>query len=84
MRNEVSSAMKIYFRNELLRTRGERPQDDMAPYLEMSVRAYSDLETGKSCCRMDTFLLFLLICPDPSAFFRGLLDILAKLQLEKA
>ena len=44
-------------------------QELMASILEMSTRAYADLESGKSCCSAETLVLYLhRLCPDAGAF----------------
>lgn len=77
MRKDLYFLIKDYFRNELLKTRGAKTQEEMAASLCMSVRAYSDLERGKSCCGLITLLLYLVRgCPDREAFLNGLFTIL--------
>lgn len=59
MRDKIYSEFKNYFRCELLRARDQagRTQEEMAVLLEMSPRAYADLESGRSCCSTVTLLL---------------------------
>lgn len=79
MRNQLRSSLICYFRSELLRTRHtlDISQEEMAHVLAMSVRNYTDLEGGKTCCGLITLLLFLRwCCTDPYAFLDGLLALL--------
>lgn len=83
MRNKLYSEFKNYFRCALLDARAKKncTQEEMAALLEMSPRAYANLESGKSCCNTITFLLFLRrACPHPFAFlvtlFRRMDDIM--------
>ena len=75
MRDKIYSEFKNYFRCELLRARDQagRTQEEMAALLEMSPRAYADLESGRSCCSTVTLLLFLYRgCPHPFACLAAL------------
>lgn len=66
MREELQSTLKSRFRSALIRVRNTKriPQEEMAALLEISPRAYADLESGRSCCSAATLLMFLrLFCP---------------------
>lgn len=79
MRKKLYNDLKVYFRGELLRCRAALniTQEEMAHRLLLSTRAYSDLESGKSCCSLLTAVLFLSrCCPDRTAFLDGLFNIL--------
>lgn len=48
-------------------------QEDMAAQLEVSTRAYINLEHGDSCCGALTLVLFLIyICDDATVFLADL------------
>ena len=76
MREQLHAILRDYFRGELLKTHHNTEgmtQELMASILEMSTRAYADLESGKSCCSAETLVLYLhRLCPDAGAFFAGL------------
>ncbi len=50
--------LRIKFKNELIakRTELELSQEKMAEYLNISLRSYSNLEHGKNCCSLTTFI----------------------------
>lgn len=78
MRDLLHTVLRDYFRSELLKTHHNTEgmtQERMASILEMSTRAYADLESGKSCCSAETLVLYLRrLCPDAQAFFSGLYE----------
>lgn len=77
MRKRIRLIIKECFRNELLKVRETKTQEEMAISLHMSVRAYCNLENGKSCCSLITLILFLIhCCPDRERFLKDLFDIL--------
>lgn len=57
MREELQSALKSRFRSALIRVRNTKriTQEEMAALLEISPRAYADLESGRSCCSAASF-----------------------------
>lgn len=61
-----TTIFKQYFRSCLLQTRSQLglTQSQMAEKLNISDRAYSNLESGKYCCSTITLVLFLLLCTD--------------------
>lgn len=78
MRNQLYVALKHFLRCELLKSRTalNLSQESMAHILSMSTRAYTDLESGKTCCGLITFLLFLRhCCADRQAFLNKLFDL---------
>ena len=72
MREQLHAILRDFFRGELLKTHHNTEgmtQELMASILEMSTRAYADLESGKSCCSAETLVLYLhRLCPDAGAF----------------
>ena len=75
MREELQSALKSRFRSALIRVRNTKriTQEEMAALLEISPRAYADLESGRSCCSAATLLMFLrLFCPGDHTFLAEL------------
>ena len=64
MRKIFQSDLKAHLRAELLHTRTDlrESQEKMAERLGISVRAYADLERGKSCCSLVTYLFYLRYC----------------------
>ena len=78
MRKEYHEKLKQFFRNKLLLTRKEMniTQEQMSERLSMSLRSYSDLETGKSSCGAMTLALFLVyFCPNPKEFLSELKEL---------
>lgn len=53
-----------YFRKELINQRLELniSQEEMAEFLNITLRSYSDLENGKSFCSIYTFIIFAYKC----------------------
>lgn len=85
MRKYIREAYKNYVRCELLKTRAAKgiSQERMAAILDMSGRAYTALESGKSCWSHITFALYLTrCCLDKDAFIAGLSDVLDKAEKE--
>lgn len=75
MREELQSVLKSRFRSALIRVRNTKriTQEEMAALLEISPRAYADLESGRSCCSAATLLMFLhLFCPGDQPFLAEL------------
>ena len=71
--------IKNYLSAEFEKTRIELglTQEQMAEKLEISTRAYSDIERGKSCCSLDTLAMFLkCCCRKKMAFFWNFLEAL--------
>lgn len=66
MRKDLQNVIKTHLRAELLHRRSSLhfTQEKMAEYLHISVRAYVDLESGKSACSLITYLLFLQNCTE--------------------
>lgn len=64
MRTPFQNDLKAHLRTELLHTRTalRESQEKMAERLGISVRAYVDLERGKSCCSLVTYLFYLRYC----------------------
>ena len=64
MRTPFQNDLKAHLRAELLHTRTDlrESQEKMAERLGISVRAYVDLERGKSCCSLVTYLFYLRYC----------------------
>lgn len=50
--------LKVKFKNEFMTKRAELnlSQEKMAEYLNISLRSYSNLEHGKYCCSLTTFI----------------------------
>ncbi len=81
MRGSLNDTLRIRFRRRLVaaRTDMEITQSDMSQMLAMSLRSYSDLESGKSGCSATTLVLFLVrICPDPMAFLEELREAMCE------
>lgn len=66
MKKVYITIFKQCFRSYLLQTRNELglTQAQMSEKLNISERAYANLESGRSCCSTITFVLFLLLCTD--------------------
>lgn len=87
MRNQLHMALKHFLRCELLKSRTalNLSQESMAHILFMSTQAYTDLESGKTCCGLITFLLFLRhCCPDRMAFLNELFVLLDSFESDVA
>ncbi len=82
MRTVYVEVLKAEFRNHVMIRREELnlSQAKMSELLEISERAYSDIESGKSCCSALTLALYLIFCCDD---VQGFLDEL-KARIEKA
>lgn len=75
MRKCYGEIIKAGFRNCLIRTRDALglSQEQMAPRLAMSVRAYCALEGGENGCGTVTLVVFLVfVCEDPTNFLEEL------------
>ena len=75
MRERYYQILKTFFSENVVRCRGQLgiSQEEMAHRLVMSVRTYSDIELGKSCCGALTLSLFLIyICVDSKLFLAEL------------
>lgn len=75
MRKRYAEIIKTEFQKSLIKARTSRglTQEQMAPRLRMSVRAYCGLENGENSCGAITLIIFLLyICTDPAEFLEGL------------
>lgn len=66
MRKVYTTVFKQCFRAYLLQTRNTLglTQRQMSEKLNISERAYANLESGQSCCNTMTFIFFLLSCTD--------------------
>ncbi len=62
MRTVYVEVLKTEFRNHVMVRREELnlSQAKMSELLEISERAYSDIESGKSCCSALTLALYLI------------------------
>ncbi len=82
MRTVYVEVLKTEFRNHVMIRREELnlSQAKMSELLEISERAYSDIESGKSCCSALTLALYLIYCCDD---VQGFIDEL-KARFEKA
>lgn len=79
MRKTYHEIIKTYFHEHLTRTRMAqgRTQSEMAEKLAMDDRSYIDLDHGKTCCSLVTFIRYLLfVCEDPQEFLAGLREAL--------
>ena len=75
MKTLFLTAMKNFFRTQLLQTRDalDLTQAQMAVRLHMAERSYTALESGESGCSALTLALFLVFCcNDPLAFLTKL------------
>ena len=56
--------LKNYFKNEFVNKRAELglSQEEMAENLNISLRSYSDLEHGKYCCSLSSFINYVNNC----------------------
>lgn len=87
MREMFYDEFKVFFREQLLKTRQnlELTQAQMAERLEMSERAYAELESGRSCCGLQTFFLFLIFCSEnPHGFSAEANNIFQQLLISQA
>lgn len=66
MKEAYTMIFKQCFRSYLLQTRTQLglTQVQMSERLNISERAYANLEGGHSCCSTITFVLFLISCAD--------------------
>ena len=60
----VSERLKCYLRNEFVNRRTELgiSQEQMAENLNISLRSYANLENGRYCCSLVTFINYLNNC----------------------
>lgn len=85
IRKQLREALKTYFRCELIKTRNTLgwSQEKMANTLTISTRAYTDIESGRSCCSLSTFLIFLHeCCTDRTACIDNLMAFMDTLEDE--
>lgn len=78
MRKKYQQILKKFFRSKLLLKRGELnlTQEQISEKLQISLRNYSNLESGKSSCSTLTLILFLIFyCPDVNGFISELKSI---------
>lgn len=56
--------LKNYFKKEFVNRRAELglSQEEMAENLNISLRSYSDLEHGKYCCSLSSFINYVNNC----------------------
>ncbi len=56
--------LKHYLKNEIANKRAELgiSQEEMAENLNISLRSYSDLEHGKYCCSLSSFINYVNNC----------------------
>lgn len=79
MKESFHMALKYCLSNLLFETRKENrlSQEEMAYFLSISTRSYSDLENGKFCCSLNTFLRFLYVfCEEPYPILDHLIGLL--------
>lgn len=87
MKKQIEAVVKQYIREELLKTRNALniSQAEMARRLEISSRAYTNLEGGKCCCSSVTLFIYLTnCCPDQEAFMEGLKAALDQVKADVA
>ena len=75
----ASGGLKSYLKNELAGKRAELgiTQEQMAENLNISLRAYADLEHGKYCCSLSTFISYVNNCDvDKDKLFAEIADVL--------
>lgn len=73
--------LKRYLKNELSVKRAELglTQEQMAEVLNISLRSYSDLEHGKYCCSLSSFVYYVINCDvDKDKLFLEMAEILNK------
>ncbi len=71
--------LKNYFKNEFANRRAELglSQEEMAENLDVSLRSYSNLEHGKYCCSLSTFINYVNNCgADKDKLFSEAAEIL--------
>ena len=71
--------LKNYFKNEFANRRAELglSQEEMAENLNISLRSYSDLEHGKYCCSLSSFINYVNNCDaDKDKLFSEAAEIL--------
>lgn len=75
----TAGGLKIYLKNALAEKRAELglSQEQMAENLNISLRSYSNLEHGKYCCSLSTFISYVNNCNvDKDKLFSEIADIL--------
>lgn len=62
MRKTYNNQLKAICHNHIVSERVENnlSQTKMAEILMMDLRSYADIESGKSCCSLLTFILFVI------------------------
>lgn len=85
MHDEYTEIFAQYFCQELRKVRIEQKfsQETMAEKLSISLRAYSDLERGINCCKMSTFIRFIILCPHPEKFSSDLYCLFCRKPIQK-
>ena len=71
--------LKNYFKKEFANRRAELglSQEEMAENLNISLRSYSDLEHGKYCCSLSSFINYVNNCnADKDKLFSEAAEIL--------
>ena len=71
--------LKNYFKKEFANRRAELglSQEEMAENLNISLRSYSDLEHGKYCCSLSSFINYVNSCnADKDKLFSEAAEIL--------
>lgn len=79
MRKRIQDVIKQYIREELLKTRSELriTQEEMAKRLQISTRAYTEIEGGKYGCSTITIFHYMYeVCPDLQKFLNGMREVL--------
>lgn len=77
MKKQFRQKLIHYFRSALLQARADKTQEEMAEKLDMSLRAYQKLESGKTCCGLYTLWRYwVYICEDRESFLFGLFHLL--------
>lgn len=74
-----TGGLKSYLKNELAGKRAELgiSQEKMAETLNISLRSYSDLEHGRFCCSLSTFISYVNNCDvDKDKLFAEIADVL--------
>lgn len=75
----ASEVLKNYFKNEFGNKRAELgiSQEKMAENLNISLRSYSNLEHGKYCCSLPSFINYVNNCQvDKDKLFTEVAEIL--------
>lgn len=75
----ATEGLKIYLKNEFANKRSELgiSQEKMAENLNISLRSYSNLEHGKYCCSLSSFINYVNNCnADKDKLFSEAAEIL--------